>query len=109
MHTALNKLLQIFRVAVATLHHGGEISMQLHRDFGGNTPLLQEVTATVRLCCSSNVVACSALALFSTPESFKQRLLAGCCCILRAAACGLGMSQQNWGCLLAQPAAAAAS
>ena len=52
MLTAHNKLLQTVKVAVATLHHGNEISMQLHRDLREVTPprsleeaLLQAVAA----------------------------------------------------------------
>ena len=56
MLSAYNKLLQTLKVAVATLHNSNEISMQLHQDLKEVTPLplLQEVAATVRLCCASS-------------------------------------------------------
>ena len=49
MLTAHNKLLQTVKVAVATLHHGNEIALQLHRDLREITPFLQEAATMVRL------------------------------------------------------------
>lgn len=51
-----NKQMQILKVAVATLHHGVKVSMQIHRDLIDFTPVLQEAMATVRLCCGSKLL-----------------------------------------------------